>query len=324
MDVSDYRQRFAAELEAAAQQQTSFRDLVQQSTPGGLGMVAGQGPGLTAEDDVTAAAEVVQDKGRPVQLRMAAMNVISVGLGAHPELLDYLLKLLPDQSEPEELRLAALGVLQQSSFQVASAGGDRPEYLAVLRSVVDDPSPDIRRRVIGVLAREKDEYVQRRLVEGLEDPSKALVPAAKAIQFLGYDVHAEYFPLLRRIVSKPPNLAAKREAVRLLSSDPASKDLLTQLLGDRSESRDVRNLSAIALQSVAPAEFHQQAKDIALDDSEDDQLRTAVVTALTHFSDADSLREDGEFTQRMQRLRTQSKSPQLKRATQGYITKVGS
>src|SRR3979490_3183144 len=99
MDVSEYRQRFAAELEAAAQQQTSFRDLVQQSTPGGLGMVGGAGSGVTADDDITAAAEVVRDKSRPVPLRMAAMNVISVGLGAHAGTLDYLRNLLTDRSE---------------------------------------------------------------------------------------------------------------------------------------------------------------------------------------------------------------------------------
>ena len=58
---------------------------------------------------------------------------------------------------------------------------------------------------IGILAREKDDYVQRRLVDGLEGRSKALVPAAKAIQFLAYDVHSEYFPIAKRIVEKPPN-----------------------------------------------------------------------------------------------------------------------
>jgi hypothetical protein len=117
--------------------------------------------------------------------------------------------------------------------------GKRPDYLATLRSIIEDPDAQLRRRAIGILAREKDEYVQRRLIEGLEQRSRALVPAAKAIQFLGYDVHAEYFPLLRRIIEQPPSRAAKREAVRLLSADPAATDLLVTLLNDKQQDPEV-------------------------------------------------------------------------------------
>src|SRR5437588_393232 len=112
MDVSDYRQRVLAELDAQAQQQTSFRDLVRR----------------------------------------------------------------------------AVDVLEQSGFLLIGGGVRRPDYLEALRTVVDDPDPEVRRRAIGVLARQKDEYAQRRLIEGLRDPSKALIPPAKAIQYLGYDV----------------------------------------------------------------------------------------------------------------------------------------
>lgn len=323
MDASDYRQRFAAELESAAQQQTTFRDLLQQSasaTGQGFAATESMAPG-TDDDDASAANTVIRDKNRPLALRLAAMTAISVAIGAHPELLDRVLAVLQDQTEPEELRMAALGVVQQSSFQVVAFSANRPEYLAALRALVDDPQPNLRRRAIGVLAREKDEYVQRRLIEGLEKKSKALVPAAKAIQFLGYDVHAEYFPLLRELVAHPPNRAAKREAVRLLGGDPNSRDLLAKLLADKTESREIRNLSAIALQSVAPDEFHDQAKTIAQDDDEDNQLRTTLVTALTHFADPDTLRKDSDFSERIHQIRAASRSPQLKRATQGFITK---
>jgi hypothetical protein len=321
MDVSDYRKRFAAEVETAARQQTSFRDLLQSTPAAGHGFAAVERAAPSAEDDASAAAPVVRDKSRSLQLRLAAMTAISTGIGAQPELLEGVLALLQDRTEPEELRSAALGVVQQTSFQVASFAANRPDYLAALRSVVDDPSADLRRRVIGMLAREKDEYVQRRLLDGLEQPSKALVPPAKAIQFLGYDVHAEYFPLLRQLVAHPPNRAAKREAVRLLSADPSSRELLTQLLGDKKESRDIRNLSAIALQSVAPDEFHQQAKSIVLDDDEDDHVRTTVVTALTHFADPDTLRQDNDFNQQVQQRHARSTSPQFKRATQTFLAK---
>ncbi|MCA1646858.1 MAG: sister chromatid cohesion protein PDS5 [Chloroflexi bacterium] len=324
MDVSEYRQQFAAELDAATQQQTTLRDLLGQSAPAtgqGFAAVPAIAPG--AADELSAAAAVMRDKARPQELRLAAMTVISTAVGAHPELLDGVLAVLQDQTEPEEVRLAALGIVQQSSFQVVSFAASRPDYLAALRTLVDDPHADLRRRAMGILAREKDEYVQRRLIEGLQSPSKALVAPDKAIQFLGYDLHAEYVPLLRQLIAQPPSRAAKREAVRLLSADPSSADLLAQLLGDKKESRDIRNLSAIALQSIAPEEFHQQARSIVLDEDEDDHLRISVVTALTHFADPDSLRQDTDFTRRMEQVRTQSTSPQLRRAAQAYITRFG-
>src|SRR5262249_42950967 len=146
----------------------------------------------------------------------------------------------------------------------------RPDYLAALRSIIDDPDAELRRRAIGILAREKDEYVQRRLIDGLEGRSEALVPTEKAIQYLGYDVHAEYFPLLRRIVEDPPNPEARTEAVRLLAADPSSTDLLLTIFSDKGESPDVRKISAIGLHSAAPHRFEEQARRIVLDDDEDD------------------------------------------------------
>ena len=49
----------------------------------------------------------------------------------------------------------------------------RPRYLSTLRGLIDDPSSSIRDSAIEVLAMNQDEYVQRRLIEGLEDPNEA-------------------------------------------------------------------------------------------------------------------------------------------------------
>ena len=117
-------------------------------------------------------------------------------------------------------------------------------------------------RVLGILAREKDGYAQKRLLEGLQDPSKALVPPEKALQLLSYDVHAEAYPVAREIVKEPPNPEAKREALRLLSADANSAPVFEKLLRDKEEDRDIRQISAAALQAVKPKRFQEQAREI--------------------------------------------------------------
>src|SRR5215204_2301969 len=124
------------------------------------------------------------------------------------------LDVLRDREQPIKVRLAALQSLQAATFSVIEFEPYREDYMATLREIVDDPDEELRTRVLGILAREKDGYAQKRLLEGLQDPSKALVPPEKALQLLSYDVHAEAYPVARAIVSKPPNAAARREALR--------------------------------------------------------------------------------------------------------------
>lgn len=196
---------------------------------------------------------------------------------------DILLAVLVDEHQPTGARTEALVGLQQLSLRMVSFPAKRPAYLAALRSLVDVEDMGLRRRVVGILARAKDEYVQRRLMDGMQPGNRSLVPLAKAIQFLGYDVHAEHFPLLRGIVADPPSHAAKLEAVRVLAADPASVPLLAGLVRDSSERPEIRRQAAVGLQSLAPATFAATAVELAEDATAPDALRALALTALTLF-----------------------------------------
>ena len=243
---------------------------------------------------------------------------MSLEVDDHPELIDTLLEYLGDAAKRHR-SLAVWNLLQEISFRMVGFPAKRPEYLAVLRSIIEDPDSQLRRVAIGILAREKDDYVQRRLVDGLEGKSKGLVPAAKAIQFLAYDVHSEYFPLAKRIVEKPPNRGAKVEAVRLLAADPSAKDLLIGILGDRTEKPEVKMAAAVALQSLDPGEFERQARRIVLDDDEDDQLRALALNALTYFGNPAARAEDDEMARRVEGFKSQSRSRSGKKAAASYL-----
>jgi hypothetical protein len=323
IDVEDYRRQVEAELEQAPRQ-PGFRDLLaREGRAASLDAEPGAGTEPPGDEDLEAAVAVLGQDDADPRLRSEALKLISLNVEARPDLIDRLLELLGDDDVSTELRDDILDRMVEISFRLPLFPAKRPDYLATLRSIVDVPDARLRRRVIGILAREKDEYVQRRLIDGLERRSKALVPAAKAIQFLGYDLHAEHFSLLRRIVEQPPSRAAKREAVRLLAADPASVDLLVTILRDKREHSEVRKVSATALQALAPDRFEAEARRIVLDDDEDEQLRAVCVSALALFTDPAALRQDDQLTRRVERLRSDSRSRLLRQATADYLARHG-
>lgn len=323
MDISEDRKQFAEQLERAAEEQREgYRVFSDKSKPVherlmGLKRAAA----LTDEDEVTEAVDIIRDREDDADLRAATLLSIAIEVSQNRDLIDLAIGLLRVSTEPAVVRLAALRVLQTSSFRAATFNPKRPEYLAALRTVIDEPNASLRQQALEILAQAKDEYAQRRLLEGLEDSSKALVPPGKAVQLLGYDVHAEHYPILRDMVQNPPSPEAKREAVRLLASDPTSKDLLADILKDKDERREVRNASASALQSLAPIEFEEQAKQIVLDDNEYDDLRATAINALALFADQEALGQDAELTRRVEQLRDASPSRAVTRTADRFLRK---
>src|SRR5262249_19627736 len=98
-----------------------------------------------------------------------------------------LLKALRDASKPIEERMATLQSLGAAAFSVANFESLHTDYIAALRDVATDPHEELRRRALGILTRNKDGYAQKKLLEGLKDPSKAVLPPEKALQLLGND-----------------------------------------------------------------------------------------------------------------------------------------
>ncbi|MGA9773327.1 MAG: hypothetical protein WBV94_30130 [Blastocatellia bacterium] len=315
MDVSEYRKQYQEQLERDAGRQDRLRDVLDKSksTPERLDALE-SASGVKEQDVVNDLINIVLNKDEDLQLRISALDGVSIEVGENHDFIDLVLGVMGNESEPPLLRRASLRILQQNSFRTILFQPKRPEYLAVLRKIVDDNDAQLRLLAIEVLAAEKDEYVQRRLIEGLKDPAIALVPPEKALEFLGYDIHGDYYPILREIIDNPPNLAAKREAIRLLSSDAASMGLFVNLLRDKNEDEEIRKASAIALQSIAPAEFEEQAKQIVLDDDEGDDLRAISISALDYFGDKEKLSNDEEFSRQIEQLSSQSQAGELERA----------
>lgn len=322
MKASEYRQQYQQQLDLASQKQSNYGDFLDKSQPVSerLG-VLNNTSGLRNEEEVAETVDIISDKEENLEIRASALHAISINIGDSSELIDRVLNLLGDDTESPELRLSALKVLQQLSFSSVIFKSKRPEYLAALRPIIDDKDTKLRQQAIKILAINKDEYVQRRLLEQLRGHSKALIGISKAIQMLGYDIHAEHYPILKDILRNPPSRAAKKEAVRLLSADPSSKEYLTEILKDKSEHSEVRKISAVALQSLSPEEFENQAKEIVLDDDDDDDLRATCVNALDQFANPTSLNQDAKLNKHIKNLHQKSTSRQLKKAVKRFISK---
>jgi hypothetical protein len=320
MDISEYRKQYAEQLEQGAEERKEYRASSDKSRSTAEGRTAIQRVvALSEQDEVAEAFGVIEDKTKDAELRASTLYGISIAVSTNEGLITKVLGLLKDNAEAAVVRRAALRVLKQLSFSSAIFKQKRPAYLAALREAIDTEDASLRDLALETLAQEKDEYVQRRLLEGLKDPSRALVPPAKAIQLLGYDIHAEHYPILKEIVEKPPSAGARQEAIRLLAADPSSTELLAGILRDKGESRKVRSISATALQSLAPSEFEEHARQIVTDESEDDVLRATCLSALTHFGDQEALSQDTELNKHVEGLQQRAPSKQVGRAAAKYL-----
>lgn len=275
-----------------------------------------------ARSGTAGALSIASSSRKTVTERVAALAQAPLAVCESDKNLQSVLSLLRNKDEPIDVRLAALQAIQAASFSVVTFESCRSDYVAALREVAKDPDPELRQRALGILAREKDGFAQKKLLEGLQNPEKALVPPEKALQLLGYDVHSEAYPLARAIVRKPPNPTARREALRLLAADASSASVFEKILLDKSEPQDIRQISAAALHALKPEKLQAHAREMLLDASEHDDIQATFLTALTQFGHAPSIANDEALRKRVESL--SDKAPnEVKQTARQFLFKYG-
>ena len=235
--------------------------------------------------------------------------------------IDAALKVLPDAGKSDQERVGALTSLKAAAFASTQLAARRPDYLAALRASIDNTGGPLRHRILATLAREKEPSVQQRLIDGLNDPSKALVPPEEAIQLLSYDIKAAIYPVLRGIVASSSSGAARVAALRVLAADATSKDTFERILLDKGESGEARTVAAAALQSLAPDELHKHARAMILDTSETEEMHAASLSALTHFAGSDAMAADDELQKGVDALHAQTTSATVQRSAGAFLDK---
>ena len=265
---------------------------------------------------------VATNKDKTAKERVAALAEAPLAVCESDQNLQAMLKVLRDENEPQAVRLGALQSLQAASFSVVAFESCRADYTATLRKVALDPDMELRQRVLGLLAREKDGFAQKKLIEGLKNPEKALLPPEKALQLLSYDVHSDAYPLAREIVKKPPNAKAKREALKLLGADASAAPMFEKILRDKDEDLEIRQISAAALQGMQPEKLQAHAREILMDASENDEMQATSLTALTNFGDTTTVTEDVALMKSVEILSGKS-SKAVKQSARQFLNKYG-
>jgi uncharacterized protein (UPF0147 family) len=248
------------------------------------------------------ALKVALDGKQSTKARIKAAADIA-GMLVGKESFKSVLDLVTDAELPSKLRFAALEAIQAAVFNVQEFEAHRATYLARLRKLREDPDPEMRTRVMGILAREQDAGTQELLVKGLENPTEALIPPEKALQLLGNDIHAGLYGIARRIADDPPNALARREALRILASTSESAGYFEGILRDKAEPTPIRQLAAGSLNQLAPQRLQAAARDMALDEAEDIDVKSLSLTALTNFGNIEQLQHDSALQTHVEHLK---------------------
>ena len=237
------------------------------------------------------------------------------------ETVPALIATLLNDAELAVVRLAALRTLSTLAFLGARFAPYRADFMGALRQLASSSvASELREEALAFLATEKDTGAQETLRQGLRDPKSALVPAAMALQLLGFDDHAGVADLAREVFhATASDLAAKEAALRLLATDQKSQDLFTQILQDKSQPRSLRALSATGLNILNPEKFSGIAQHIAQDKSDFEDIRASVVGALANAPDA--LQAGAGFLKTINDLGSQSDLKNLKAAAERYLAR---
>lgn len=322
------KEKYIRELrdQVAARQrenEISERAFLESATPADLKVALEKMSVAAGDAAIAKAIAIIGDGNQEATIRILAMQKVVATASDNSELISLLLQILGDPNENTAVRREAFKVLDALTFSSRELRLANADFKATLRSLVDDADREIRERAAESLAQSKDEYIQRRLLEELRNDDARIVSRAKAIQLLGYDIHAEHFPLVRQVLTDANSSEVEKvEAIHVLANDSSSRDLLMELMSDKSQTKEIRLSSASALQVVAPEEFVQIAKESVLDDNEDADIRASWLNGIRLNITNTSLRDDSQFSRRIDSLRLKSASPQLKDMSKKFMQEM--
>lgn len=266
---------------------------------------------------------IAADPSQDAELRVLALTKLRGGILDHGAMQETALEILVDQQDDAVVRMTALNTLQAEAFSSDKFSENKAEFMSSLRQVLGDSNADLRARAAEQLAFEKDEFVQRKLLEEVETGDAFLVNRAKAIQLLGYDLHAEYYPVLRRVVQEEKaSVTEKNEAILALANDTNSKELLEDITTDKAMPNELRISGANSLRAQDPYTFETIAKKIVVDEKEDNEMRVLCLNNLLQQSNSERLQEDDGFWDQLRRIKGVRRSPELKKLSRQYLDKT--
>jgi hypothetical protein len=233
-----------------------------------------------------------------------------------------LLDILANDGLPTEPRLCALRQLSAAEFEPKEFAPFHAEFIALLRRLALHAAAKIRLAAFERLTLTNDPEAQKLLHESLEKVRKPLVSAAKAVQLLARDDHGSGLEIFRTLAA---NAAGKvrEQALRALASDTKSAALFEALAANKDESSAIRQIAAVNLKNTSAARFAKVARKLILDDEDDDRLRAAAVSAVTHTREVAAQLATPRFANALKSLGEATKSRTLRSSIRRFAERHG-
>ncbi|MEU1972554.1 HEAT repeat domain-containing protein [Microbacterium sp. NPDC019599] len=237
------------------------------------------------------------ERARTPDMSQEQLDTMLVDADTFETAVRLLLDILADESASIEQKTTAVERLGGAAFQPTRFAPFHAEFVERLRDLAVSDDKGLRYLALDRLTLDDDEVGKRLLREGLEGARKPLVPPATATRFLARDEHGDAAPLFREL-ARTGSARVRVEALRALAADPESVELLAEISSDKSESAKVRELAAMSLKASSPERFAHVAREMVVDEKEDDKLRSAALSALAFTPeaaaaiDAEALDED--------------------------------
>lgn len=274
------------------------------------------------QDDVTKAINTIKNRDEDPEIRVAAMRKIRNHIGREAELIELMVDMLKDSTENLAVREETYLTLKANTFSSPVLNADKSIFKNALRAVATDDNASLREPALETLAAEKDEYAQRLLIDGLSGEGQAYLPADKAIRYLSYDLHSDYYPVIFDVLQKSEdNSQIQIEATRVLGGYEKARSYIAKKLKDTKSSIQLRKICAATLNANDQEYFIEQAKEIIVNDQDDQEFRSFCLDALAKTPQISKIRMDEKFNNRVKDIIEKEKIPsgKFKERVERYI-----
>jgi len=183
---------------------------------------------------------IVLDNNENPEIRAAALNKIYQFVPGDEKLELLMYQLLGNPQAPKSLRKEALELAENLSF----ASMDVPD---VYQKMLEDPEYEFRLFAFTKLIIHGDSRAQQKLIEGLENPHLASLPAPTAISILSMSLKKEFYPALYKILQQTKDEPTRLEAIRALGFYKEARPKLIAISRDAGEQEEFRETALDAL-----------------------------------------------------------------------------
>jgi hypothetical protein len=267
--------------------------------------------------DAARAFDLAFDTTAPLEIRTTALRLASRRLirdsSAQQTLFNTLL-IRDTALQPLAFRRAAMHQLQLLLVARPATNAE-----PTLRTLTSDSDPDIRNAAITRLAMRGDPASRQRLIDGIRQPQRAVLPEAEALGVLAPRPDSAVIALAQELLTTRPDGPTRTIAARIAAGAETGRRELFRLLGDARTSTQLRIVALQALIVYDAAAIARATAPIVTDESASDSLRVAIIEALRHRPLTEGSAEAAALRSRIDQVNRTTRSTAVRAAATRFL-----